>query len=206
MWQWRRKPALFLGPLTSQSESSAEGVGGGSGLGLRRRPCPTACASSLARLGPNLRLSGLTAAQTADSPQTAPRHWWEGDTAAPVCISRMPGGLWGGGLRKGGGAGTQGMGLAEGKHLGPLGPLASAMGAASRYRSCSAEAARGLALHSPTTFCPDVRGHGHQPHLPKHTVTPHQRSPVKPRIWVADHVCVPSFASSAIIHPNLPPQ
>ena len=66
--------------------------GGGGGLGLRQRRGPTACVTGrqTARPGPDLRLPGLTAAQTADDPPAPPRRWWEGDTAAPAG--------WGGGV------------------------------------------------------------------------------------------------------------
>ena len=63
--------------------------GGGLGLSSRQTKALTHSRSFLtspAPLGPDLRLSGLAAAQTADSPQTPPRPWWEGDTAVPVCI------------------------------------------------------------------------------------------------------------------------
>ena len=52
--------------------------------------------TSPARLGALLRLSGLTAVQTADDPRTPPRRWWEGDVAVPVC-PRALGSLGGGG-------------------------------------------------------------------------------------------------------------
>ena len=44
--------------------------------GLRQRWVHCLCIlTSLTRLGPDLWLSGLTAAQTADSPQTPRRRW-----------------------------------------------------------------------------------------------------------------------------------
>ena len=74
----------------------------GLGLSLRQRQCLGL--TSPARLGPCLRLSGLTAAQTADRPRTSPRRWREGDTAVPVCVGRAYPGPGGGG--QGTGSGT----------------------------------------------------------------------------------------------------
>ena len=75
-------------PRVALGRASTCAKGGSHGLCIPTSP---------AQLGPSLRLSGLTAAQTADRPQTPPRRWWERDTAVPVCSLGIPGG-WGGSL------------------------------------------------------------------------------------------------------------
>ena len=70
-------------PRVALGRASTCAKGGSHGLCIPTSP---------AQLGPSLRLSGLTAAQTADRPQTPPRRWWERDTAVPVCSLGIPGG------------------------------------------------------------------------------------------------------------------
>ena len=87
--------ALGLGWVSARAE------GGSHGLCVPNSP---------ARLGPDLRLSGRTSHSRPDCcPYTLSWQWWGGDAAVPVCISRMPGGLWGGFRAQGGGGGGHGL-------------------------------------------------------------------------------------------------
>ena len=95
----------------------------GLGLGLRRRQRSHGLCvlTSPEQLGLCLRLSGLTASQTADDSLTPPRRWWEGETAVPVCV---------GGVRPGGAPG-----LTSGRRLAWL-LLAGAVACALRVVRC----------------------------------------------------------------------
>ena len=83
---WLEGPEGGGGGSTGDSCGCVQGGGGGGGVGLGLGSCQRRYLTSPARLGPDLRLSGLTAAQTANDPRTSPRRWREGHTAVPVCV------------------------------------------------------------------------------------------------------------------------